>query len=59
MLLKNTNLLISQSQVVINLKMIKLWNQTNRNFYKLGSNKIIFQFFIKNSLDFINLNNHL
>ncbi len=59
MLLKNTNLLISQSQVVINLKMIKLWNQTNRNFYKLGSNKIIFQFFIKNSLDFVNLNNHL
>ena len=59
MLLKNTNLIISQSQVVINLKMIKLWNQTNRNFYKLGSNKIIFQFFIKNSLDFINLNNHL
>ena len=58
MLLKNTNLIISQSQVVINLKMIKLWNQTNRNFYKLGSNKIIFQFFIKNSLDFINLNNH-
>ena len=59
MLLKNTNLIISQSQVVINLKMIKLWNQTNRNFYKLGSNKIIFQFFIKNSLDFVNLNNHL
>ena len=59
MLLKNTNLIISQSQVVINLKMIKLWNQTNRNFFKLGSNKIIFQFFIKNSLDFINLNNHL
>ena len=59
MLLKNTNLIISQSQVVINLKMIKLWNQTNRNFYKLGSNKIIFQFFIKNSLDFVNFNNHL